>query len=70
MMTREVGRAVLCTPLGDAALGHAAGERDSTLFVDGRNFGATEAKPEGDTFTVGEEQSAGRAVEFDGLRNW
>ena len=39
-------------------LSFATGEPDYTLFVDGKALGTTEAKPEGETLTSVEEQSA------------
>ncbi len=39
-------------------LSFRTGEPDYTLFVDGKAIGTTEAKPEGDTLTGVEEQSA------------
>jgi type I restriction enzyme R subunit len=39
-------------------LSFATGEPDYTLFVDGKAIGTTEAKPQGDTLTGVEEQSA------------
>jgi len=39
-------------------LSFATGEPDYTLFVDGKAIGTTEAKPEGETLTSVEEQSA------------
>src|ERR1043166_2018188 len=39
-------------------LSFATGEPDYTLFVDGKAIGTVEAKPEGETLTGVEEQSA------------
>ena len=39
-------------------LSFATGEPDYTLFVQGKTIGTTEAKPEGETLTGVEEQSA------------
>src|ERR1700684_2622479 len=47
------------------------GEPDYTLFVDGKAIGTVEAKPEGDTLTGVEEQSANYIVGVPfGIPHW